>query len=362
VWLGFILVFFLPGLLDGGGADWGTLLFVLLFAALPIGSSFLSALVTTQLVLDKTNRMLTSTRQLVFLPISSTRLSFTDVTRIELRGYRQSSGRQAYPAWRIDAVSRDGRRVGLNWNGRQEEMAALAQKLSGLVGAPVSQAAEKLPAPIEQVLKKIAPEEMEQPEPATAEQPLPRPAEPAPEGMTQPPVISAMPTYESPQTPDMSIPSAVPPAEAMPAPVADVRALSVSELEGRVQGDPMDSDARYALARKYFARGQVDRAIALYQEALRLDPTNADAQNDLGVALQARGKRAEAEAAYRRAIALDPFSSTAHLNLGLLLSAMKRAAEASQEFFQARQNARGDDETRAAEQASTGAKMEPRLS
>ncbi|MDE3090366.1 MAG: hypothetical protein KGJ80_13375, partial [Chloroflexota bacterium] len=67
-------------------------------------------------------------------------------------------------------------------------------------------------------------------------------------------------------------------------------------------------------------------------------------------------------AAYRRAIALDPFSGTAHLNLGLLLSGMKRATEASQEFLQARQNARGDAETRAAEAASTGAKMEPRLS
>jgi Flp pilus assembly protein TadD len=124
----------------------------------------------------------------------------------------------------------------------------------------------------------------------------------------------------------------------------------------------MDSDARFALARRYWSRGQADRAITLYQETLRLDPTNAAAQNDLGVALQSRGKRTEAESAYRRAVALAPFSSTAHLNLGLLLSGMKRAAEASQEFYQARQNARGDDETRAAEAASTGAKMGPVLS
>jgi Flp pilus assembly protein TadD len=106
----------------------------------------------------------------------------------------------------------------------------------------------------------------------------------------------------------------------------------------------------------------MDRAMALYQETLRLDPTNAQAQNDLGVALHVRGKRAEAEAAYRRAAALDPFSSTVHLNLGLLLRALNRAAEASQESYLARQNARGDDERRAAEAASSGAKMEPRLS
>jgi Flp pilus assembly protein TadD len=136
----------------------------------------------------------------------------------------------------------------------------------------------------------------------------------------------------------------------------------VDALEQRIQGDPMDSDARYALARKYHAQRQLDRAIAMYQEVMRTDPTNSGAQNDLGIAFQQRGKRAEAEAAYRRAVALDPFSSTAHLNLALLLRDMKRATEASQAFFQARQNARGDDETRAAEAASTGARMEPVMS
>lgn len=124
----------------------------------------------------------------------------------------------------------------------------------------------------------------------------------------------------------------------------------------------MDSDARYVLARKYQARNQLDRAMALYREVLRLDPINTGAQNDLGVALQQRGKRTEAEAAYRRAIALDPFSSMAHLNLGLLLRSMNRATDASQEFYQARQNARSDAERRAAEAASTGARMDPQLS
>ena len=102
--------------------------------------------------------------------------------------------------------------------------------------------------------------------------------------------------------------------------------------------------------------------MGMYQEVMRLDPTNAGAQNDIGVVLQTRGKRADAEAAYRRAIALDPFSSTPHLNLGLLLRQMKRPVDASQEFLQARQNARGDMETRAAESAPTNTKMEPVLS
>jgi Flp pilus assembly protein TadD len=100
----------------------------------------------------------------------------------------------------------------------------------------------------------------------------------------------------------------------------------------------------------------------MYQEVLRLDPMNIGAQNDLGVAYQARGKRTEAEAAYRRAAALAPFSFTAHLNLALLLRATNRAAEASQEFYLARQNARGKAETQLAEAASSGGKVEPMLS
>lgn len=100
----------------------------------------------------------------------------------------------------------------------------------------------------------------------------------------------------------------------------------------------------------------------MYQETLRLDTANSEAQNDLGVALWQKGRRNEAEAALRRAIALDPFSGTAHLNLGLLLRASKRAAEASQEFYQARQNARGGEQTRLAEAASTGAKVDLQLS
>jgi tetratricopeptide (TPR) repeat protein len=203
---------------------------------------------------------------------------------------------------------------------------------------------------------------LEQYEQPAAEQSPPEAAESAAEETMQPPVISPIPANEMLQPPEMPMSSGIPAADAAPTPTMDLSRLSIAELEARVSGDAMDSDARFALARRYLARGQTDRAITLYQETLRLDPTNADAQNDLGVALQSRGKRTEAEAAYRRAVALDPFSSTAHLNLGLLLSGMKRPAEASQEFYQARQNARGGDETRAAEAASTGAKMDPVLS
>ena len=167
--------------------------------------------------------------------------------------------------------------------------------------------------------------------------------------LPSPQTISSLPTYSETLTTDASLST-------------DLNSLSMQALEQRITSDTMDSDARYALAKKYHARGQFDKAIGLYQETLRLDPTNSNAQNDLGVALQQRGRRVEAEAAYRRAVALDPFSVTPHLNLGLLLRAMNKANDASQEFYLARKNARGETEMRLAESASTGARIEPQMS
>jgi Flp pilus assembly protein TadD len=138
--------------------------------------------------------------------------------------------------------------------------------------------------------------------------------------------------------------------------------MTTAELEERVKSDAGDSQARHVLARKYHAAGGLDQAIALYKQVLHIDSFNANAQNDLAVALLQQRKRSEAEAALRRAIALDPYSTTAHLNLGLLLRSINRAAEASQEFYHARQNARSDAETRVAERASTGGKLDAQLS
>jgi len=258
---------------------------------------------------------------------------------------------------------RDGKRVPLNWQGTEQEMNQFAQKISDVTGVRWNQAGIPLPAALKTVMEKIAPEEMKELERENAE------ASNSTQTETMPPTDTLTSTTSGTfsSVPMNELESALTPAlpEATPTddtPAINLQSLSIADLEKRIAGDTMDSDARYVLARKYHEAKQLDRAIALYQETLRTDSMKAEAQNDLGVALVARGKRTEAETAYRRAIALDPFSFNAHLNLALLLRASNRAAEASQELYQARRNAQNALETQVAETASSGTKIEPRLS
>ncbi len=370
IWLVVVLGFILIS--NGGEVDWLTLIVVGVFVLLPIVSALLNALMTTTITLDRGTRTLTQTKQWIGIPTGTITVAFSELTAIQLQSARAGTKSREMNVWSVSAVTRADQRIPLNWQGTQSEMTDLAQKISTFTGVPWAESNYKLPTAVADVLKKIAPEQMteldqtgnraptSQPSavPVANELQPPAPLVPAPRASAPHDYVSANDTFETLSQIALTADSA--PSESTPK--QNLSALSLDELTQRVAADTMDSDARYALARQWHARGQVDRAIALYQETMRLDSTNIGAQNDLGVALQARGKRAEAEAAYRRAIALDPFSFIAHLNLALLLRATNRAAEASSEFFQVRQNARGDAETRMAEAASSGSRVDPQLS
>ena len=372
-WVAILGVFFLLPLFGSDSFDPMNVLFVLAILVFSGGSSLISSLTLTTVTLDRSSRTLTTVSNLLVVPLRTTTVSFADLANVEVQYYRQSSGRSAHEAWRVNAVGRDGKRMRLNWDGSQAEMTDLAQKLVSFTGAPLLDSSLKPEPTMQRIFGRGLPPvtaDSSAPDDSTADMDTTSQTDQAPAAGQSEPTMGQPSdtdtTITEPYLPSAADTTPMPTYDTIndtqPVPAPNLSRLSVSELEQRVQGDAMDSDARYALGRKYHAQGQIDRAMGLYQDTLRIDSSNGGAQNDLGVALQQRGKRTEAEAAYRRAIALDPFSSTPHLNLGLLLTGMKRATDASQEFLQARRNANGDAETRAAEAASTGMKMDPQLS
>ena len=83
------------------------------------------------------------------------------------------------------------------------------------------------------------------------------------------------------------------------------------------------------------ARGDLEKALGYYEQALKVRPEFPEAQFQRGTALAALGKLAEAETSLRAAIALKKNWSLPYSALGALLMRANRDAEAEQSFRQA---------------------------
>lgn len=346
------------------------LLVLLLFSPL-IVIRWYSSLTWVTISLDPQSRMLTERKRFLFLRPSSTHLPFSQIEDIEVELYR-TDGRGSHDAWRVNANAREGSVVELNSNGGPGEMLDFAQKIASLTGAPLhdhsqtketsslhdrfmgnptsaepsgTQSEEPKGFQLDEYLQRAlgaAPTESQEAEAGSEVD-----AESAPQAEF--PAANSTSVGKAQEPTPMEIPApGTATAETDPKPVkADLRNRSQAELEHLVVGDPNDAAAHYALALKYQASGEHDRALELLRQAVALESANAEAQDDLGVALKESGRQTEAEAAYRHAIALDPSSYKAHLHLAVLLRATNREVEGSQEFLQAQDNARSDDERQA---------------
>ncbi len=85
-------------------------------------------------------------------------------------------------------------------------------------------------------------------------------------------------------------------------------------------------DAKTLLARgdDFSLRGDLDRAIADYDAALKVDPALADALNGRGVAWRAKGDRRKALSDFDAALKLKPDFETARANRKSLFSEIER--------------------------------------
>ena len=88
-------------------------------------------------------------------------------------------------------------------------------------------------------------------------------------------------------------------------------------------------------AQSAHARGDLDKALELYQQAIKIRPEFAEAEFQVGNILTVQGKYPEAEAAFRRSIELKKSWSLPYSGLGVLLMRVNRDADAEKSFRQA---------------------------
>jgi tetratricopeptide (TPR) repeat protein len=84
-----------------------------------------------------------------------------------------------------------------------------------------------------------------------------------------------------------------------------------------------------------FQNGQTDKAIAQFQEALKIDPSFAGAHNNLGIAFYKNGQLDQAISEFSKALTLDPQNAAYHDNLGDTLIGNRQVAEAINECREA---------------------------
>ena len=93
--------------------------------------------------------------------------------------------------------------------------------------------------------------------------------------------------------------------------------------------------AYYNRGSEYDGKRDLDRAMADYDQAIRLDPKYAHAYNNRGIAWLGKKDNDRAMADYDQAIRLDPKLSSAYYNRGLVWKAKGDKARAIADFTEA---------------------------
>ena len=91
---------------------------------------------------------------------------------------------------------------------------------------------------------------------------------------------------------------------------------AIADFNEAIRLDPKSARAYGNRGNDYLAKGDYDHAIADYNEVIRLDPKSARAYNNRGGAYSAKGDRDRAIADHSEAIRLDPKYSLAYNSRG----------------------------------------------
>src|SRR5690349_8275688 len=108
-----------------------------------------------------------------------------------------------------------------------------------------------------------------------------------------------------------------------------------AQTEEAFGDDATDPVRLFERGQSAHARGELEKALGFYEQALKVRPEFPEAQFQRGNALVALNRFDEAESAFRAAISLKKKWSLPHSALGALLLRRQRDAEAEQSFRQA---------------------------
>ena len=106
----------------------------------------------------------------------------------------------------------------------------------------------------------------------------------------------------------------------------------IQALRTKIQKDPQNASAHYALAHEYFLKGQVPDAEAELKRVLELQPENADARMDLGASYLIHDRISEAKEEFAKILAQDANNADAHVGMGMALANEKNHAAAVREY------------------------------
>ena len=111
------------------------------------------------------------------------------------------------------------------------------------------------------------------------------------------------------------------------------------EPEQSASPQPLSRQARYHLEQGQilYDAGEVDQAVAEWQETLRLAPQTAQAHHLLGLAFRDQKDYTQAAAAFQQALRLEPDNATAHVHLARAFEALGKEQEAFDTYQKALQ-------------------------
>jgi tetratricopeptide (TPR) repeat protein len=91
---------------------------------------------------------------------------------------------------------------------------------------------------------------------------------------------------------------------------------AIADFQNAIKFQHGFASAHYNLGNALLQKGESDEAIASFQKALEIDPTKVEAENNLGIALAGKGLLAEAITHYQRALKINPDKADTYNNLG----------------------------------------------